>query len=331
MSKTATLKYLTYADVVDLKVPDEVVVDCTEQVMISFGRGLAQCPPKPAIHPRDGTFCHAMPAYVKDTDITGMKWVAGFPGNREKNIPTTNGLIILNDSETGLPIAIMDGKWITTARTAAVAGLNVKYCKVSNSEAMTVVGAGYQSKWNMPYIKRFAPELKTCYVNDISEENAAIFIREMKEKMPDVEMISVKSDKLKEAIAKSQIVASATQALPEPIIPRDVMHPGMLGLAMEGNAWDYSIYTEVLDRFVCDDFDLAQSYQKRGAFKLGMPKEYYLLGRIADGTEVGRANDDEIVMSYCLGMAITDVALATKVLEAAKAKGVGIDLPLYLD
>ena len=331
MSKTTTMKYLSFADVVNLNVSEEVVIEATEQVMISFGRGLAQCPPKPAIHPRDKSFCHAMPAYVQDTDITGIKWVTGFPANREKNVPTTNGLIILNDSETGIPIAVMDGKWVTAARTAAVAALNVKYCKVSNSEVMTVVGAGFQAKWNMPYIKRFAPELKTCYVNDISEENAAIFIKEMQSKMPDVEMIPIKNEKLKEAIAKSQIVATATQNLPVPIISRDMVHPGLLGLAMEGNAWDHSIYTEVLDRFVCDDFDLALSYQKRGAFQLGMPREYYLLGRIADGTEVGRANDDELVMSYCLGMAISDVALATKILEAARAKGVGIDLPLYLE
>lgn len=323
-----TFKYLSQEDILGLKIPHTDIIDTVEQVMISHGRGQCECPPKPGIFPREYSFLHAMPALVKDSDICGVKWVAGYPANREKDIPVINGLIVLNDCENGLPLAVMDCRWVTAVRTAAVSAVTAKYCKVSKSETMTIIGAGFQAKWNLLYLKLVVPELKRCLVYDISEANAANFINYMKSKVPGVELIPVKSGGLKNAAAESQIVLTATQNLPEPVVKRDMVHKGMLGIALEGKAWEDVIYTEVLDRFVCDDWALACSYQKKGSFKLGMPKEYHILGQIADGTDTGRANDDEIVISFNMGMAISDVALASRIYEEAKAKGTGTELPL---
>lgn len=323
-----TFKYLSQEDILGLKISYDDIISTIERVMISHGRGLSECPPKPGIFARDKSFLHAMPAYIKDLDICGIKWVAGYPANREKNIPVISGLLIYNDAETGLPLAVMDCRWITAVRTAAVSAATAKYCKVSVTDTITIIGAGVQSRWNLLFLKKVIPEMKKCYINDINEINLTRFINDMQGRVPDVELIPIKNSEIKDSISKSQLALTATQNLPEPIIKFDMIHKGLLGMALEGKAWEDSIYTKGLDRFVCDDWALAQSYQKKGSFQLGMPKEYHILGNIIDGTDAGRAGDDEFVMSFNMGISVSDIALASKIYEEAKRKGIGIELTL---
>lgn len=322
-----TFLYLSHKDIVGLRIAYTDIINSISEVMISHGRGQCECPPKPGIFPRAASFSHAMPAFIKNSDVSGMKWVSGYPGNREKGLPVINGLLILNDPDTGLPLAVMDCRWITAVRTAAVSAVTARSCKVSKSETMTIIGAGTQAKWHLPFLKQTVPELKRCYVNDIYETSVTDFIEEMQSVVPDVELIPAKSDMRKDAIAKSQIVLTATQNLPEPIVKKEMLHPGMLGIALEGKAWEDIIYTEYLDRFVCDDWALAQSYQQKGSFQLGMPKKYHILGNVIDGTDVGRADENEIVIAFNMGMAISDMALAAKIYNMAKEKNIGIRLP----
>ena len=67
-----------------------------------------------------------MPAYLRDDDVAALKWVAGYPANKERGLPYITGLIVLNDPETGVPAAIMDGAEITAARTAAASGVCIR-------------------------------------------------------------------------------------------------------------------------------------------------------------------------------------------------------------
>ena len=83
------------------------------------GLGRVEMPPKPGIHTQPDAFIHAMPAYIPSLRSAGLKWVSGYPGNKERGLPYITGLLILNDPETGLPLAIMDCTWITGARTGA--------------------------------------------------------------------------------------------------------------------------------------------------------------------------------------------------------------------
>ena len=67
-----------------------------------------------------------MPAYLRDDDVVALKWVAGYPANKERGLPYISGLIVLNDAETGLAVAVMDGAEITATRTAAASGVCVR-------------------------------------------------------------------------------------------------------------------------------------------------------------------------------------------------------------
>src|SRR5690242_6806211 len=86
------------------------VVDLVEQAYRLDAEGKAEVPTKIGVHPdRASTFLHAMPAWVGEARALGMKWVSYFPGNFDRGLPDSTGIIILNDPDVGLPCCIMEG------------------------------------------------------------------------------------------------------------------------------------------------------------------------------------------------------------------------------
>src|SRR5215210_8474125 len=111
------LRYLAAHDVEAAMPPVEERLLLAERVMVALATpGASELPPKIAVHPRpEGSFVHAMPAHLRadgadvSRDLVGMKWVAGFGGNKERGIPAIHALVVLNDPATGVPTAILDG------------------------------------------------------------------------------------------------------------------------------------------------------------------------------------------------------------------------------
>ena len=103
------LLYLSKSDVVSVGLEMADVIELLEQAFREKGAGRVEMPPKPGIHPGGGdNFIHAMPAYIPGMNSAGIKWVGGFPENNSRDLPYITGLLILNDTETGLPISVMD-------------------------------------------------------------------------------------------------------------------------------------------------------------------------------------------------------------------------------
>ena len=93
------------------------VVDLVSAALSDKAAGRVELPPKLGLAPRPGAVLHAMPARVGAA--IGMKWIASFPQNRERGLPPTAGIVVLNDAVTGVPSAVLDADWITTMRTGA--------------------------------------------------------------------------------------------------------------------------------------------------------------------------------------------------------------------
>ena len=106
--------YLSQADVASVNLPMAEIIKALETAFREKGQGKTEMPPKPGIHPGGGdNFIHAMPAYIPALKSAGLKWVSGFIENHKRGLPYITGLLILNDVETGLPLAVMDCVWIT--------------------------------------------------------------------------------------------------------------------------------------------------------------------------------------------------------------------------
>src|SRR3954451_6737058 len=113
------LRYLSADDVAAAMPPLDERLRLAERTLVALVAD-AELPPKVAVHPRpDGSFAHAMPAYLRGPepsgagDLLGMKWIAGFPGNRSRDLPALHGLVVLVDALTGVPAAVLDAGPIT--------------------------------------------------------------------------------------------------------------------------------------------------------------------------------------------------------------------------
>ena len=119
---TETVLYLSRKDVEEVGLTMPEVIAALDDMFREKGEGRVEMPPKPGIHTLQDAFIHAMPAFIPSLGSAGMKWISGYPGNQSKGLPYINGLLILNDPETGMPTAVMDATWITAQRTGAADG-----------------------------------------------------------------------------------------------------------------------------------------------------------------------------------------------------------------
>jgi len=323
-------RYLSQEDILSLNISYTDVIKVVEEAMSEFGKGTCQLPVKVHVNSRPGTYINAMPSYIGGKyDIQGMKWVAGYPENRKKGLPVTWGIMVMNDSTTGAVKAIMDARWITAIRTAAVAAITAKYCKVQNTHSMTIIGAGEQGKWNARLMKLAVPELKRVYIGDLYDTAIDAYLGKMGPLMPEIEFVPVRTDaERQKAIDNSQILLTATQRGDKPIIYSEMLHKGMLGIPLESTAWEGKTYTRFADRFVCDDWELVQEYLRNGKYTDGLPEEYQILGKVINGDAVGRANEDEFVITSSHGIAISDVAVGDMILRMAESRNIGTMLSL---
>ena len=101
------------------------ILKIVEDTMIQHGRKEYEMPAKIGIHPYDDVFFHAMPAYLPNQSVAGIKWIECFPRNpRQYGLAQTTGVQVLNDIPTGVPVCIMDCTWLTAMRTPAVTALS---------------------------------------------------------------------------------------------------------------------------------------------------------------------------------------------------------------
>ena len=120
--------------------------------------GRSDTPAAPEVAPRPGALVRAMPAFVADRDITSLKWISDYPTNREEHgLPYGSGLIIINDSGTGLPRAVMDSSTITPARTAAVSAVCVEAFATRGWSTVGIIGYGVQSKAHVEALSKLNP------------------------------------------------------------------------------------------------------------------------------------------------------------------------------
>jgi ornithine cyclodeaminase/alanine dehydrogenase len=325
--KKVEILYLSHADVkkVGLKMKD--IISIVEQALYEHGSKSVEMPPKPGVHPLKNTFIHAMPAYIPKMNAVGMKWVACFPENYKHNLEQTTGLIILNDPQTGVPVAVMDCAWVTAMRTAAVSAIAVKYLARTNSRIVGIVGAGVQGRYNLLSLREALAEIDLVKVYDIRREVLKKYVEEASANAR-FEIVPVKS--AREAVEDSDIVVTATTitSKPEPFIKDEWLKKGALGLPLEFDcAWEAKAL-KTCDKFVTDDAEQTRSFTHLGYFPEGVPDIYAELGEIVAGKKKGRETNEERIIDLNGGIAIEDVSVGKKVYDLAQDKGIGIKLEL---
>ncbi len=258
--------------------------------------------------PRVGAFAGeagvlgAMPAYAPSTGL-GCKLVTLFPGNRDR--PTHQALIALFDPDTGTPLALMDGTYITAMRTAAAAALATRLLSRPDSRVLAILGTGVQSGAAREMFPR---------VRDFSEIRVA------------------GRGEVEEAVRGADVV-HATTASPDPVVRCE-----WLGSGVHVSSVGYGAGGSELDPEIVARADVVAVEQRDSAFAplpAGAPEleargrdGVVELGEIIAGTAEGRSSRDDLTLYKSVGVAVQDLAAAALVLAAARERGAGQEIEL---
>ena len=318
--------YLSRSDVENMNIPVDAIIRIVEEALREKTAGRTEMPPKPGIHPKKNAFVHAMPAYLRTTKAVGVKWVAGFPENPKKGLPYISGLLVLNDSETGFPISVMDCTWITAKRTGAATAIAAKHLARDDSRVLAVVGCGVQGRSNLEALMTVCKSLEQVRAYDVNKRNLQNYVSEMKE-IHGIDAVSVESPK--NALEGCDIVVTSGPILknPEPIIERSWFRDGGLACPLDFDSYWKPEAMNSMDKFCTDDQNQLLYYKTQGYFA-DAPEVYAELGEIITGAKPGREKPEERIMAMNLGLAIEDVATAAYLYQEAKKANVGRMLPL---
>jgi len=319
------LLYLSQEDVQAIGLTMDEIIAALEEMFREKGEGRVEMPPKIGIHTMPDAFIHAMPAAIATQKSAGIKWVGGFPDNTKRSLPYITGLIILNDYETGVPLALMDCTWITAKRTGAATAVAARYLARPESETVGILGCGVQGRSNLEGLKALFP-IQTVHAYDTHLDRSTRYALEMSAQLG-IEVVPVSNPR--EAVVGSDIVVTAGPILRK---PHAAIQPGWLGAGAFASLVDFDSYwnPEALheaDKFCTDDVPQLEHYRNIGYFQ-NIPRVHADLGELVTGRKPGRETSEERNIACNLGLALDDIATAPLIYKCALEKKIGTWLPL---
>ncbi len=301
-------------------------IDCVERAFRQKGEGRVQMPPKVYVQFERGDF-RVMPAYMQALGAAGVKVVNVHPGNPERGLPSVMATILLLDPETGTPLALMDGTWLTAVRTAAASAVATKHLARRDCERLGVIGAGVQARHQLQALLHVRPIRE---VRVWSRRGARKYAEEMSRLGLDVVPVREPA----EAVRGADLLVTATPSTC-PLVKSEWVGEGTHINAIGADApGKQELDPRLLRRakVVVDDLEQASRSGEinvplsKGEFRL--EQVHAELGEIVAGRKPGRESEDEITVFDSTGLAIQDIAVAWEVYRRAKEKGMGQEVQL---
>ncbi len=308
--------------------PIAEIVDLVEDTYRRDAAGEVEAPTKIGVHPdRPHSFLHAMPAWVSGGGgALGVKWISYYPGNSARGWPDSSGLIVLNDPEHGLPVAIMEGMWITLVRTASCAAVAARHCARGEPKRLGLVGCGGLGYWTVRVFGAVFPGIEEFYVASKTKESRTRFCGE-NSALGSWTLRPV--DRLEDAVRDMDIVVSSVPQGTERPLQGAWWTPGTLAIPLDVvSAWDDAAFAR-LDRLVTDNFDGLTAAIRQRRPDLVLPGgDWASFADVVSGRVPGRTNAEERIMAIPTGVAGVDMTLAWEIYRRARDAGVGSEIAL---
>jgi ornithine cyclodeaminase len=290
----------------------------------------------------------AMPGYLGGRfDVCGNKWYGSNHDNVTKGLPRSILTLMLNDRDTGAPLALMSANLLSAARTGGVPGVGAKYLARKDAEVVSVVGCGPINKACFSAIMTQLTSVKKIVCLDIFLDKAQTFA-EWAEKEYGITSVGV--DNVEEGFSGVDVVSIAASRL-KPLYFKDEWIKEGATILVSGpvNA-DESFW--VNSRIVYDHTLLHEAYvedaiasgDKQGYYngviggplyrliddgKLPQLKDSTGLGQIVNGSKPGRESEKERIIFIACGMAVFDISWGYELYQTALEKGIGERLLLW--
>ncbi|MCG6274976.1 tyramine oxidase subunit B [Vibrio vulnificus] len=294
----------------------------------------------------------AMPAYLGgDFGTCGVKWYGSNIANREKDLPRSILMFILNDIETSAPLAIMSANLLSAYRTGAIPGVGARYLARKDSKVIGLLGPGVMGKTSVAAFMAACPNIDTIKIKGRGKKSLDSFLTWVSATFPQITNVEV-VESVEDVVHGSDIVTycnSGETGDPSlyPEVKREWVKPGAF-LAMPASCRLDEGMEQGDVRKVLDNTGLYQAWYEEvpkpahniiplvGVRFMDMIEEGKLtiddledLGSIVAGETPKRQSEDEIIILSVGGMPVEDVAWATKIYRNAVEKGIGVNLNLW--
>ena len=282
------------------------LIPAMEKALIEFSAGKVTQPVRSVIKVdvAEATgFLGLMPALMPEG--LGLKAVTFYPSNAQRGIPTHMATIFLVDPETGVPLAIMDGRLITEMRTAAVSAAATKLLASRDANVLAILGSGVQARSHAEAL-RLVRNFEEIRVWGPTSEHAERFAKE----------IGAKSMSAEKAVHGADVVVTATNAK-TPVLKGSWLKRGCHVNAIGACRPDWrELDDQAMSNVIFVD-SREGALKESGDVILSGAKIYAELGEALPGKVPSRANETTVFKS--LGMAVEDIAAAMLVYRTVKA------------
>jgi ornithine cyclodeaminase/alanine dehydrogenase-like protein (mu-crystallin family) len=260
-------------------------------------------------------------------DAVGVKC---YPIVRQDVTVSSSSTMLVYRISSGALVAVMEATTLGQIRTGAASGVATKYLARPESKIMTMFGSGWQAQTQLEAVVRVLPKLERVNVISRSPERAQAFCAKMKTQI-DVELVAARDAKA--AVQESDVVTTITGSA-VPVFDGQWLSPGVHVNAAGSNFANKreldARAIERADRIVVDDVALArlESGDLLAAEAAFDWSAVVPLSDIVAGRAAGRTSPDEVTLFESHGLGLEDLAAACRVLDLARERGVGIEIPI---
>lgn len=273
-----------------------------------------------------------MPAQMglSDSNALGAKIVSVFEKNSERQMDAVQGLYILFDAETGAPLSVMDGKFITAIRTAATSALATRLMATPGRKRLGVLGSGVQAEYHIEAMTEVA-EIERVFISSRTEESASRLAERIRSRFG----IKCEASSAERVASESDLICACTSAS-SPLFTGSLIRQG----AHINAVGSFTPMTRELDtvtvarsRVIIDE----ESAAGREAGDILIPisegaiTRDHIKGTLADvvsGKVAGRVSTEEITLFKSCGLAIEDLVTAQLAYWRAAKSGAGVNVEM---
>ena len=292
----------------------------------------------------------AMPAYLGGSyQMAGMKWYGSNVENKKVGLPRSILMMILNDKDTGAPLALMSANLVSAYRAGGIPGVGAKYLARKDSRVVSIIGPGVMGKTSLAAFVSVCPNLDTVKIKGRSQRSLDAFTRFIREELPQIKNIEI-CDSVEEAVKDSDIISFTTTVRDDvssfPYINGDWIKKGALISMPSAARFDDDFLAGC--KLVVDNSKLYEAWEEE--YPYPTYPQVQIIGTkftdlkhdgkieaedIIDITDIiekrhpGRTSDDEIIVYSVGGMPVEDIAWGGTVYRNAVKLGIGIKLPLW--
>jgi len=317
-------RFLTEADVRSVLTMDDLI-ETMASALQRFSTGQVEQPVRPVISvDGDEAFFATMPALARDPHALGAKLVTVFGANHDRGLPSHLASIVLLDPETGALRALMDGRYITEVRTAAVSAVSSRLLARKTATSLAIIGTGVQAHSHLDALSRIHRFRQVSVWSPTKAE---------RDKFAASHNVKA-TDHAGEAVVGADVVVLVTSS-PTPVIESGWVKPGAHVICVGAcrptqREMDPDLVARARLFVDSKKAALVESGDVALGIKEGRFGDDHIVAEIGDlvNGAAGRRSDTEITIFKSLGLAVEDVTAADLAYRRATERNIGTELAL---